>query len=283
MNDLRVFSFGGGWQSIATMLLQIEGNTDFEPYHHWVYANVDDRAEPETVAYMNNVLLPYSKQHGIDIVTVQRQKHGKPYGLLDDIYEDNKSVPIPMWNKQGAPNSRICTSDWKIKVVDKWIKTLGATHVTLGLGISMDESERMKPHAMSYHDRPLTDDGTPAKRGKFGFLKRIDYPLIQARLWRENLPSVFERHGLPTPPKSACFFCPFSSRSRWIELKRSRPDLFEQAIKIESVCNQKRSHLQHTTPFLHVSRTPLINAVGDQLPLWDMETGGGCNSGSCFT
>ncbi len=278
----RIFSFGGGWQSIAVLLLQIEGK--IPRYDVYIYANVDDRAEPDTMAYMDAYIKPLAEKHNIPLITVTKMKNGKPYGLLDDLFNgDNNRVSLPMWNDKGGANHRICTSEWKIGVVNKWVKDKGYTHVTMGMGISMDESERMNPHAMQFHDRPINKEGLLSKGGKFGFLKRIEYPLIDLRIWREQLESIFARHNLPTPPKSACFFCPFSNRTRWIELKRNKPELFAQAIEIEKQARAKLAHMPNTHPYLHVSRQVLEVAVSDQLPLWDLETGGGCDSGTCFT
>lgn len=278
---VRIFSNGGGWQSIATFLLQIEGK--IKPFDYYVYANVDDRAEPETVAYIDTYIKPLADKHGIKMVTVQKMRDGKPYGLLDDLFnDDNKRVALPMWNDRGAPNSRICTSDWKINIVDKWIKDNGFQYVELGMGISMDESERVNAFAMDWHDYMVNKKGEQSKR-KFGYTKKIVYPLIEELIWREQLEGIFERHGLPTPPKSACFFCPFGNRTRWIELKRNKPELFKLAVEIEQQANKKTAHIEDLNLFLHVSRTTLNNAVSDQLPLWDFETGGGCDSGVCFT
>lgn len=52
-HTLRVFSFGGGVQSTAALVLQAQGKIDFDMF---VHANVgDDSEHPDTVAYMRDV------------------------------------------------------------------------------------------------------------------------------------------------------------------------------------------------------------------------------------
>ena len=59
------------------------------------------------------------------------------------------------------------------------------------------------------------------------------YPLIEWGWWRDDCKRVCELAGF-TPPKSACFFCPNSSRSDIRELARQHPNLFQRALKMEA-------------------------------------------------
>lgn len=268
-NEMRVFSFGGGWQSVAVLALQAMGKLP-KPYDAFVFASVGYESEPETHDYFNEVALPFAEEFGIRLeMTMRRRKDGTEWPLLESVVADNRTIPIPVYMANGAPGNRSCTGDWKITVIDKWIRAQGATSATIGLGISMDEGERVRPAMMEWHKVP-------------GFRRRVDYPLIGLRLFRENLQAVYAEAGIPGPPKSACFYCPFSSRSRWIEMKRNDPQRFAQAIEIQNIINAKREKLGRDAVTIHPDGL-LENVVGDQLPLFDFETGGGCNSGTCFT
>lgn len=69
----------------------------------------------------------------------------------------------------------------------------------------------------------------------------FDYPLIAAGIDRGGCEDIIRRHGLPIPPKSGCYICPFQGRGQWIELKRDHPDLFCKAVKLENLCYERRT------------------------------------------
>ena len=59
--------------------------------------------------------------------------------------------------------------------------------------------------------------------------------------------------------RSACVACPFQSRQRWVETKRRWPELFAEAVEIDS---RLRDGLTlDKTPYLHMLRKPLAEAV----------------------
>ncbi|MFF5675091.1 hypothetical protein ACFY8S_34145 [Streptomyces hygroscopicus] len=93
----------------------------------------------------------------------------------------------------GAPGRRNCTADFKIKLVGRWLREHGATAeepATVGIGISLDEIHR-------------------ANRRRREPPEVIEYPLLDLRLRRDDCERVITEAGLPVPPKSSCFFCPF--------------------------------------------------------------------------
>src|SRR5690606_25124341 len=96
-----------------------------------------------------------------------------------------------------------------------------------------DEYHRMRSE--DWHDTHGTR--------KLGFLKRREHPLIDLRLTRKDCKAIVADAGLPVPPKSSCFFCPFHKRSEWIELRREQPELFKRAVEIENRLNEKRAKL----------------------------------------
>lgn len=274
-NEMRVFSFGGGWQSVAVLALQALGKLP-KPYDAFVFASVGYESEPETHDYFTNVAMPFAEEFGIRLEMTWKERAGEQHHLIDAVMtEERLGIPIPIWMPGQRLSRRACTSDWKIEVVNRWIKTQGVSHATVGIGISMDEQTRCDPARMEWHSEYAGRN--------LGFTRRYDYPLIDLQMWRDQLVNVYAEAGIPTPPKSACFYCPFSSRSRWIELKRNHPERFQKAVEMQRVINRKRAHLERGGFWLHVDGD-LETAVSDQLPLWDLETGDGdCSSGYCFT
>lgn len=188
MNEkhVRIFSYGAGVQSFATLVLQTQGKLP-TPYDVFIFANVGhDSENPATLEHYENVAKPLAAKHGIRLIEVQKTRKGE----LDTVYQatirDNRSIPIPVYMPSGAPGNRTCTTDFKILVVDKWIKSNGYTHAVIGLGISTDETHRVR--STEWQD-------AHGKR-KFGFLKRVEYPLINMQLSRNMCHSVIADAGL---------------------------------------------------------------------------------------
>ena len=59
--------------------------------------------------------------------------------------------------------------------------------------------------------------------------------------------------------RSACVACPFQSRNRWVETKRRWPELFAEAVEIDS--NMRGGLAFAKEPYLHSLRMPLADAV----------------------
>ena len=168
---------------MAVLVLSAQKTLD---YTHFVLANVgDDSENPDTLQYVKNNDTPYANRHGLTIVEVKRQVRGVDAPtLLEDAMGDNSNIPIPVYMSGGGPGARNCTSDWKIKVIEKWMRqNAGATkqnRVPLGVGISVDESHRMR-----------TDD---LEREPY---LRKEYPLIDLYMTRAKCQEVILKAGLP--------------------------------------------------------------------------------------
>jgi hypothetical protein len=250
-------------------VLSATGRIDF-PVH--LFANVgDDSENPDTLDYVRNVSMPYAKAHGVELVEIHRiWRDGRETTLRAHLMRPNhKGVGIPMYGTNGAPLSRYCTTDWKIGPILKWLRAHGATRenpALSGIGISVDEIERA-----SNRDRPI---------------QRVCYPLIELGLRRMDCYRIIAEAGLPRPPKSSCYFCPFHRVQTWAEQRRDRPDLFERAAELEDQL-VKRSHEEGMDPvYLTKYRRPIREAVGPaQTPLFDPDALDGpeaCDEGVCF-
>lgn len=261
MAKLRTFSFGGGVQSMAVLVMQSQGIVQFD---HFLFANVgEDSENPTTLEYYRNVAVPFAQQHGISLIEVSHPSET----LYERIFRTKRSVPIPARMSNGAPGNRVCTSDFKILVIARWLKKHGATATEpaiTGLGISIDEWHR-------------------ARSASWIAWQVLEYPLIDMRMSRQHCIRAIADAGLPIPPKSSCYFCPFHSPTEWLRIKRETPDLFAKAVEIEEHINQKRVNekLGHGNKvWLHPSLRPLSVAVGDQLSLFDEMSV--CESGYCM-
>ena len=265
----HVFSCGGGVQSTACLVLAAQGKI---PYRTFIFANVGDNAEdPRTIAYVRDVLKPYAAKNGIEWVDVQRKRRdGTPVDLYDDLHRPIRSIDIPVRMSNGSPGNRNCTVNWKIKPIAKWIK-LNAPGCVLGKGISTDEPHRATPSR--------EDDGYSSA-----------YPLIELGIDRSGCLRLVAESGLPKPPKSSCWFCPYKTSPQWMAVKQERPALFAKAAELERTLNKKRAEIGKDKIFLTAAGAKrglgIEDVFADQLTLFQpewIEEQDGCESGYCMT
>jgi hypothetical protein len=280
--SVRAFSYGGGVQSTAALVLAAQGKLPAtEDSYRWdafLFANVGPNAEhPATLAYVEEYAKPYARDHGIDLRELRRRRRdGTPYDLYDQVIGSNRSIDIPIFVGPGAPGNRKCTSDYKVSVVARELRAMGAEdsdgrRAVVGIGISMDEMQRAK-----YWGIP--DPRTP--------YQVKEYPLLRLRLGRRDAYQIISEAGLPKPPRSACWFCPFHTRTEWSHLKRDHPELFARAEQLEATILEKRAELGRDAAFLTPYMRPIGEVVVDQMEL-DLDEwvgdGAPCDSGHCFT
>lgn len=289
---LRSISYGGGVQSTALLVLAAERRIDFPLF---VFANVGDDSERKaTLRYVEEYAKPYAAEHGIELAEVQRtRRDGTTETLMGRLTRPgSRSLPIPVRMSNGAPGTRSCTADFKIKVVGKEMKRRGATagrtcvahtadpasakcrgrrcveqnKATVGIGISLDEIHRANSRIVEPHEE-------------------IVYPLLELGLRRVDCERIIRIAGLPVPPKSSCYFCPFHRPETWHDMRRQEPDEFEKACQLEELLNQRRDELGKDHVYLTRFARPLREAIPDGvdlLPIFD-ESDGLCDSGWCMT
>ncbi|MEV4704523.1 phosphoadenosine phosphosulfate reductase [Actinoplanes sp. NPDC049316] len=269
---LRVIAYGGGVQSTALLVLAAHRRIDFPTF---LFADVGaDSEDPATVDYVDRYARPFAALHGIQLLTLPRLRRD---GSTETLYgrltrPGSRSLPIPVRMAGGAPGTRACTADFKIKVLGRWLTQHGASAAspaTVGIGISLDEIERINNRrAMPYEwpVYPLLDHDPP--------LRRIDCQRI------------ITAAGLPVPPKSACWFCPLHRPSTWAEMRRDRPALFARAVQLEDLLNARRAALARDPVYLTRYGRPLAHAIREAQPLLpglDFHDEGSCDNGACFT
>lgn len=225
---MKIFSYGGGVQSTAALVLAAQGKIDYPTF---LFCNVgNDSEHPETLKYVHEVAMPFAQAHGITLIELHKTRFGEPETLYQRLTRPGgRSIGIPVrMNGNGAPGRRSCTYDFKIAVVDKWLIEQGArgSGAQVGLGISLDEIQRMKPN---------TDEDTQWKENVFPLIMDVPKPLT-----RQDCLNIIRHAGLPIPPKSACIFCPFHTLRKWQEMRTHEPEHFLYAANLEKFINEKR-------------------------------------------
>lgn len=265
---LKIFSFGGGVQSTAALVLAAQGRID---YRTFLFCNVgEDSENPDTLTYVQEIALPFARQYSLELLELRKVRRD---GSLDSVYAtitrpESRSIGIPVHMSNGAPGRRACTLDFKIRVVDRWLRQHGArlSGAVVGLGISLDEFTRMRSN---------TDPDTIA-------WKTLDYPLIDLRFDRAACVNLIQAAGLPVPPKSSCWFCPYHSRRAWQDLREKQPVLFERAVALETLINERRAGLGKDQVYLSRACKPLPMATTQYVQSSLLDDDQVCESGYCF-
>jgi hypothetical protein len=313
---IKVISFGCGVQSTSLLVLAAQGVIDYKTF---LFANVgEDSENPRTLQYFHEVALPYAQSHGIELLELKRMKQVRleteekilePETLYQRLTRPgSRSVGIPVrMSGNGAPGTRQCTADFKIKVIDKelksrdnnnattkelkkrFLKLCGITEINkdtmpvvlrhldqffkanepyaqVGLGISLDEIQRMKPNM----DKETI------------YWKVNAWPLIDLRMDRQSCVNVIRRAGIEVPESSECWFCPFHTIQQWQKMREDDPEHFWESCHLEKIINERRVALGKDQVWLTNRLKPLEQATTDleQLSMFKDEIG--CDSGYCF-
>lgn len=266
---MRFISYGGGVQSTALIVLAASGR--IPKANAALFANVGDDSEyPDTLDYVRNVISPWADEKGVPVVELHRTlKDGTSQTLwqrMMDYDGDMLREPIPVYGWSGAPMSRSCTADHKIKVLGKYVKSVVAKEdrpVEMMLGISVDEIQR-------------------ANRGKNEPWETRIYPLLDLGLRRDHCEQIIRDAGLPVPPKSACFFCPFAKIRNWQEMRRDDPELFAKAVELEDKLNERRAKRAKEPVYLTRRGRPLSTLEPAGEMLFEMFNDGKCDEGVCW-
>lgn len=246
MNEpIHIISLGAGVQSSTMVLMAAAGEITPMPVAA-IFA--DTQAEPKSVYVWLDWLvkqLPFP---------VQRVTKGS---LIEDTLRIRKRRDgLGYWNPSGIPHFSInadgtsghgprqCTHDFKLlplaREQRRIMRESGTKQCVVWIGISTDEAMRIKPSRVRYATHR--------------------WPLIELEMSRRDCIAWMTAHNFPTPPRSACVFCPYHSDREWRRLKDEEPSEFEKAVKFEADYQKVKSQTvskRGFIPFLHSSRKPL--------------------------
>lgn len=272
MEPIRAISYGGGVQSTALLVLAAQRKIDFPLF---LMANVgDDSEHPATLDYVRTVAMPYAEQNGIELVMLNKTRHGETETLYQKLTRPgSRSVSIPYRSHAGGPPmSRSCTAEFKMRVTGKELRARGASEAnpaTVGIGISLDEIHRANRKPQPWEN--------------------LVYPLIGVgeetglKLRRADCMQVIRDAGLRVPPKSSCYYCPFTHPDTWAEMRRNEPDLFEKAADLETHLRERSIRDGNGPVFLTRFGIPLREAISDGQDTLPFIDDASCDSGYCFT
>ena len=223
--DIVALAFGGGVQTAALALMLEAGDVDAPRPDVAIFA--DTGAEPphvyETLDWIRPMLsyplvvtsLADLYQDTMDSAAGRPVPHMRSEGKIH--------VDIPAFY-HGQITPRQCTSQYKIAPIHRAVRAWAGErpprlHVQQYMGISTDESHRMKDSRLQY-------------------IQHV-YPLVDAGLTRADCRDYLAAHHPGHPVgKSSCFFCPFHGPAEWRSLATRYPELAERAADMDDTLRQ---------------------------------------------
>jgi len=270
--DFTYISFGAGVQSTALLAMSALGLKGCPKADVAVFADTQD--EPRWVYDHLEKMKLWAKTHNLDVKTCTA---GKLSEHATDLTR-SRWANIPLWtmgeNGKEAPLMRQCTRDYKVVPIEKEVRKLlgfkkgeriaGKKMVQCLLGISIDEIIRMKPSRTPW----ITNS----------------FPLIDARMRREDCLSLSSELGLPVAKKSSCVFCPYHDNATWEDMRVNHPEEFAKAVEFDKKIRDMTKRGVKQATFIHRSLQPLdqVDFIDkNQLRLWGDDAFGNECEGMC--
>ncbi len=236
MSDpIHIISLGAGVQSSTMFLMALRGELEPKPTAA-VFADTQD--EPMAVYKWLDVLEIEGDMNNVPIykVTAGRLRDR----VVKDLDRYGKSFFIPTYSVRGY-GRRQCTDKFKLRPLKRMIREIASgANVITWIGISLDESLRMKPSREKWQTHR--------------------WPLIEKRMSRSDCVRWLKSNGFVEPPKSACTYCPFKDDDRWRQSMENESER-EEIVSLDRILNAKGE-------FLHRSLKP-IDQVDFSKPLFE--------------
>lgn len=154
------------------------------------------------------------------------------------------------WEKSGCigmtSGDKRCTDRWKIQPIWNYISALCEKEMGIEVNSPSNRKAALAEYAKKHGKFLLTigfakgEESRQNKSDKLfagagGWKKNIErqYPLIEAKMSREDCNKYYEDQNLVPPRPSNCMFCFFQSPYELVSLKKKYPERWEQWKKLE--------------------------------------------------
>jgi hypothetical protein len=234
---IRVISLGAGVQSTTMALMAAHGEIGPMP-DCAIFA--DTQGEPAVVYdHLRWLMSPNVLPFPVKIVTrgsLEQQVRDSIAGEAPNYvpwFSETKESQGMLW--------RSCTDKFKLTPLKKAMREMAGLApgeqskeplVECWIGISTDEASRVKP----------SNNNWCVNR----------WPLIEKRMSRGDCLEWLKRNGYPQPPKSSCWFCPYSSDARWREIRDKHPAEWAKAVSLDDAI---RGGVRASTGTLYAHRS----------------------------
>jgi hypothetical protein len=256
---MRILNLGAGVQSTALALMAKQG--DIEPFDYAVFA--DTMAEPKKVYDHLKWLIDE-----LTFPVLVRSRGNLTNNIKNGINNDGgRFCSLPFFTGDEGRNSGItrrqCTSEYKIKVVEKTIryeilKLQPRQHIPKNMNI-------VQIMGLSY-DEPTRIAKVKARHASNNW--KVEFPLYDLEMTRTDCINWLKEYGVPhETPRSACTFCPYHSDAEWKRIKEQDPESWKQAVEVDRIIRDKSmraTQAYNDKLWLHRSCTPLDSVDFDK-------------------
>ncbi len=237
----RLLSLGGGVQSSALALMSARG--DLPLLDAAIFADTGHEGD-RTYRWIDwlETQLPFP--------LIRAKRPGPSLGhQMDEVASGERpysgAAIVPLFLNEGGALPKQCNAEYKRDVVMREVSKLiggaprdGVPVVEMWLGMSSEprELQRVSRNRRKYiHNR---------------------YPLIEARMTRNDCKRWLDQRQYPAVPKSACVFCPFRDDAGWQDMQANAPDDFAKAVEFDRAW-RKITPCGTREAFVHRHRVPL--------------------------
>jgi hypothetical protein len=210
---VTIAAYGGGVNSTAMLVGWITYGLPLD----LVLFSDPGGERPETLRHLEAVDVWL---RGLGYPPIERVRKVDASGELETLEQnclDHQTLPSL------AYGFKKCSQKFKIGPQDKFVNNWAPARAAWQRG------ERVVKLIGYDADEPHRADRAPVQTDKYWYR----YPLIEWGWGRQECIAAIKRAGLDVPPKSACFFCPASTREDIKALAAEHPDLLARALKIE--------------------------------------------------
>lgn len=258
-----IWNYGGGTQTAAIAVLISQGKL---PVPERAVMSNTGRESSATWKYLDNFMRPLLRKVRLEVEIVPHSYSAQ------DLYNGNGTLLIPAYTKDGEGQLRsFCSGEWKRDAVYRYLREPERGYgpknpIIQWIGFTLDEIGRCSPSKRKWAE--------------------IKWPLLMdysVTLRRRDCVRLVVDAGLPPPPKSSCYICPYRSNAEWREQRDNEPEDHAKAIEIE---REIRAKDERGGLFLHRSGVPLEQAdFGDNDAPEHSLFGRGetCAAGVCWT
>jgi hypothetical protein len=206
---MQVVSYGGGTDSTAMIIELLRRGEKID----WITFADTGGEKPHTYDFIKLFNDWLTDKHGVSITALKKDSM---YSSLEDNCRRKNMLPSL------AYGFKSCSEKWKIQPQDKFFNNLpqakeewkAGRKIIKCIGYDVGEERRAK----------ISESPKYVYR----------YPLIEWDMEREDCIEVIEKAGLPLPGKSACFFCPASTKKDILDLQARYPALLQRALDMEA-------------------------------------------------
>lgn len=194
---------------------------------------------------------PWLREHGLTVTAVRPTN--ADVVVAGTGIQTSVRIPAFTLNTTTAAQGRVtrgCTSDWKIMPIRRYCRQR-----LLEMGRSAEPGAVKSIQGISYDEWSRMHDSDVA------YITH-SYPLVDMRMTLADCLAWLDRHGLPAPPKSSCYMCPFHSTAAWKRIKQDGGEDWLNAVAVDESIRREYSQKEEPVElYLHRSTQPLDQAI----------------------